>query len=203
MDFATSSGLAFASGINAYLPLLSFALAADLWPERYSINPEFAFLAQWWCIAILAVLTLADFVADKIPGVDHVWDVLHTVLRPVAGALVAGAASHASGGWLPVILALGAGLAALTHTTKATVRVTSTATTAGFLNIGLSIAEDIGVVLSVLASLLVPVLMLVVVMIFVLAFVFFAPRLVRRLKRRKRMRQASQSRGAVSPGGRN
>lgn len=201
MDFATSSGLAFASGINAYLPLLSFALAVDLWPERYSINPEFAFLAQWWCLVILAVLTLADFVADKIPGIDHVWDMLHTVLRPVAGALVAAAASHVSGGWLPVILALGAGLAALTHTTKATVRVTSTATTAGFLNTGLSIVEDIAVVLSVLASLLVPLVMLVVVIIFVIAFLFFVPRLVHFVKKRRQVRARRASSAAPKQAG--
>jgi len=69
MDLATSSGLAFASGINAYLPLLSLginaylpllslAIAADLWPGYYYINPQFAFLSQGWCIALLALLTL-------------------------------------------------------------------------------------------------------------------------------------------------
>lgn len=186
MDFATSSGLAFAAGINAYLPLLSLAVAVDLWPEQYHINPQFAFMAQGWCIVILAILTLADFFADKIPGVDHLWDAVHTLLRPVAGALVAAAASHASGGWLPVFIALGAGLAAMTHTTKATVRVTSTATTAGFLNIILSFAEDIFVALSVLISLLMPYVMLGVVAIFVLVFLLVAPRIFRTLKRRKK-----------------
>lgn len=185
MDFATSSGLSFAAGINAYLPLLSLAVATDLWPEQYHINPQFAFLAQGWCIAILAILTLADFFADKVPGLDHVWDAIHTVLRPVAGALVAAAASHATGGWLPIFVALGAGLAAMTHTTKATVRITSTATTAGFLNIGLSLAEDVFVALSVLISLIMPYVMLVVVVIFVLIFLLVAPRIFRALKRRR------------------
>lgn len=185
MDFATSSGLAFASGINAYLPLLSFAVAADVWPDRYHINPQFAFLTQGWCIVILAILTLADFCADKIPGLDHVWDAIHTLLRPVAGALVAAAASHASGGWLPVFIALGAGLAAMTHTTKATVRITSTATTAGCANIGLSIAEDIFTALSVLISLIMPYVMLVVVVLFVILFLLFVPRIVRTIKQRR------------------
>lgn len=195
MDFATSTGLSFAAGINAYLPLLSLALASDLWPEQYHINPQFAFLAQGWCIVILIILTLADFFADKIPGLDHVWDAIHTVLRPVAGALVAAAASHATGGWLPVFIALGAGLAAMTHTTKATVRLTSTATTAGLLNIVLSFAEDIFAAISVVLSMVMPYVMLGVVALFVLIFLLVVPRIIRRLRRRReRKRQQQQGR---------
>ncbi|HEX7734676.1 MAG TPA: DUF4126 domain-containing protein [Ktedonobacteraceae bacterium] len=186
MDFATSSGLAFAAGINAYLPLLSFAAAVDLWPENFHINPQFAFLTQGWCIVILVILTLADFFADKVPGLDHVWDLLHTVLRPVAGALIAAAASHASGGWLPVVIALGAGLAAVTHTTKASVRITSTVTTAGCMNIVLSFAEDVVAALSVLASLIFPYVMLVVVIAFVIVFFLLVPRITRTLKRKRK-----------------
>lgn len=186
MDFATSSGLAFAAGINAYLPLLSFAVAVDLWPENFHINPQFAFLTQGWCIVILVVLTLADFFADKIPGLDHAWDLLHTVLRPVAGALVAAAASHASGGWLPAFIALGAGLAAATHITKATVRVTSTVTTGGCMNIVLSFAEDLFAALSVLVSLIFPYVMLVVVIVFIIVFLLLVPRITRILKRKRK-----------------
>lgn len=185
MDFATSPGLAFAAGINAYLPLLSFAVAVDLWPENFHINPQFAFLTQGWCIVILVILTLADFFANKVPGLDHVWDLLHTVLRPVAGALIAAAASHASGGWLPVVIALGAGLAAVTHTTKASVRITSTVTTAGCMNIVLSFAEDVVAALSVLASLIFPYVMLVVVIAFVIVFFLLVPRITRTLKRKR------------------
>ena len=100
MDIGTSYGLAFLSGINAYLPLLSLAIAADVLPDHFKLNPQFGFITQPWCIIVLAILTLADVFADKIPVVDHLWDAVHTIIRPVAGAFVASAANpQATGGW--------------------------------------------------------------------------------------------------------
>src|SRR2546430_760468 len=165
VSLGTPLGLAFASGLNAYLPLLAFAVSAR-WLHLYKINPDFAFVTQTWFIAILVVLTILDFVADKFPIIDHTWDAIHTVVRPIAGALVAAAASgnalsgtqlppatsfdSANGGYaemgvissaglgMLVVLVIGGGLAALSHTTKATTRLFSTLTTAGLLNIVLS-----------------------------------------------------------------
>src|SRR5258708_34076397 len=90
MGLGTPLGLAFASGINAYLPMLSFAIAARFF-HLYKVNPNFAFITSNWCIAALVLLTLLDFVADKIPVIDHIWDVIHTAIRPIAGALIAAA----------------------------------------------------------------------------------------------------------------
>lgn len=72
-------GLAFASGINAYLPMLSLAIA-DRWFHLFAVNPIFGFITQTWSIATLIVLTVVDFVADKIPFVDHVWNAVHKVV---------------------------------------------------------------------------------------------------------------------------
>src|SRR5215469_7540500 len=143
MDFGTAYGLALSSGINAYLPLLSFSIAAR-WFHLYKVNPDFAFVTQDWFMITLAILALADIFADKIPVVDHIWDAIHTVLRPVAGAIVAAAASDQTSGaalLLPIIF--GGTLAGMAHTTKAATRLTSTASTAGIANVGISIAEDI------------------------------------------------------------
>src|SRR5207248_4440112 len=90
MDIGTPLGLAFASGINAYLPLLSFAVSARFL-HLAKVNPQFAFITQDWFIIALVILTLIDFVADKFPVIDHTWDAIHTVIRPIAGALVAAA----------------------------------------------------------------------------------------------------------------
>src|SRR5690349_17267010 len=110
MNYGTSYGLAFSSGVNAYLPLLSFAIAVR-WFHLYQVNPQYAFITQNWFIAVLILLTIADLVADKIPYVDHVWDLIHTVLRPIAGALVAAASdSQATGAGQVVPLVIGAGL---------------------------------------------------------------------------------------------
>src|SRR5579863_6010165 len=92
VSFGTPFGLAFASGLNAYLPLLAFSISVR-WLHLYKVNPNMAFITQNWFIAALVILTILDFVADKIPLIDHVWDAIHTVVRPLAGAVVAAASS--------------------------------------------------------------------------------------------------------------
>ncbi|GHO97721.1 membrane protein [Reticulibacter mediterranei] len=194
MELGTPLGLGFASGLNAYLPLLSFAVAAR-WLHWYHVNASFAFLTSDWCIVALLVLTLADFLVDKIPGVDHAWDATHTVVRPLAGALVAAASSgsvtipiHMSavstyhqigsifadvqvvGYGVLIIAVLGGILAAMSHAAKAATRFVSTITTAGLLNMVLSLSEDILVVLAILLSLFIPVVMLVLIALFLLVF---------------------------------
>ena len=201
--FGTPLGLAFASGLNAYLPLLTFALSVR-WLHLYTVSPHFAFITQSWFIAALVILTLLDFVADKIPLIDHIWNAVHTFVRPIAGAVVAVvASSHAlpvthiaavtshsgsraamvalsaipiTGVGLLVILIIGASLAALSHTTKATARLVSTITTAGFLNIVLSLVEDVLVFIVILLSLFASTVMLILLALFVLVL---APRYMR------------------------
>jgi len=211
MALGTPLGLAFASGINAYLPLLSFAISARFF-HLYTVNPNVAFITQAWFMIALVLLTLADFVADKFPIIDHIWDAVHTVIRPLMGALVAVASSgqfHLPGTSLSiaymlgtvvattnsisvvglgllVILLLGGVLAAMSHTAKATTRLVSTLTTAGVFNVVLSVAEDVLVCMVILLSLLVPLLMLILLGLFLLVF---GPRLFltwsRRLGRRR------------------
>ena len=219
MDLGTPLGLAFASGINAYLPLLSFVIS-----ERFlhlgKVNPQFAFITQDWFIIALVILTLIDFVADKFPVIDHTWDAIHTVIRPIAGALVAASSygqfqlpgikispassqipqamitssSHILGTivavsntvptlvpGLLIMLLLGGLLALMSHTAKATTRLVSTFTTAGLLNVGLSLAEDILVLIIVLLSLLVPIVMLILLGLFLIVF---GPGLLRAWSRR-------------------
>ncbi len=209
MDIATTYGLtyglAFASGINAYFPLLAFAIAAR-WLHLYKVNPNFSFITQTWFMVALAILALADLFADKIPIIDHIWDAIHTFIRPMAGAFVA-AASDNNIHVLPnttymgtpimtmginlsvtlvVVMIVGAVLAFMTHITKASTRIASTATTAGLLNIVLSIVEDIGVVIATLLSLFAPVVMFVIVILFVLVFLLVARRILRLFERRRR-----------------
>lgn len=185
MDFGTSYGLALSSGINAYLPLLSFGVAAR-WLNLYKINPNFSFVTADWFLILMAILALADLFADKIPVVDHAWDAVHTVVRPLAGALVAAASNNqVTGAGIPATMLLGGAFAGMTHVTKATTRVASTATTAGLLNTIISIVEDVVVVIGILLSLFLPIVMTVLIVIFVLLFLFIAPRIVRAIKRRR------------------
>ena len=201
--FGTPFGLAFASGLNAYLPLLSFALSVR-WLHLYTVNPHFTFITQNWFMAALVILTLLDFVADKIPFIDHVWNAIHTVVRPIAGAVVAVVASshllpvayitvvasHSGPGaaiaalsaipvtgiGLLVILIIGGGLAILSHSTKSTVRLVSTITTASFLNGVLSLVEDVLVFIVILLSLFASAVMFILLVLLVL---FLVPRFIR------------------------
>ena len=203
VDFGTPFGLAFASGLNAYLPLLAFALSVR-WLHLYTVNPHFAFLTQSWFIVVLVILTLLDFVADKIPLVEHGWNAIHTVVRPIAGAVVAVvssshalpvthitvASSHArpedalvalsaipvAGVGLLVIIIIGGVLATLSHTTKSSARFVSTLTTAGFLNVVLSLVEDVLVFIIIALSLFASAIMLILLVLLVL---FLVPRFVR------------------------
>lgn len=208
VNYGTPFGLAFASGLNAYLPMLAYSISVR-WLHLYKVNPHLAFLTQNWCIALLVVLTILDFVADKIPLIDHAWDAIHTVIRPVAGAFVAAAASSqyvagpfltgmhfpqlagfdfatisavaantvipVTGFVLLVIILIGGGLALLSHITKSTTRLVSTIASFGFLNIGLSVIEDILVVIFILLSLYASTVMLILLILLVLILV---PRLM-------------------------
>src|SRR5438270_3220740 len=193
MNIGTPFGLAFASGINAYLPLLSFAIAAR-WLHFYKVNPNFAFITSDWFLVVLVILTIMDFVADKIPLLDHTWDATQTVIRPIMGALVAAAGipnlagtlhlsetGHhllgttiavisivpAEGVGLLIVLVIGGLLAMMSHTAKVTTRLVSTLTTAGLFNIVLSFLEDGFVLLVILLYLFIPVVLLILLVLFV------------------------------------
>src|SRR5258708_12683052 len=108
MNIGTPYGLALASGIDAYIPLLSYTICARFF-HLFKVNPNLAFITQDWFMITLVILALADLFADKIPIVDHVWDAIHTVIRPVAGAIVPPAASNQTPGapLLPPIIFAG------------------------------------------------------------------------------------------------
>jgi len=139
----TSAGLGLGAGINAYATLLVFGLVARWQPGIF--HDELArFFASTPVLLVVVVLYLVEFAADKVPTVDHVWDVIHTLIRPVAGALVAWAAVSDRIPHGAVILAsiIAGGAALGSHATKATVRAVSTMTTAGLGNPVLSLLED-------------------------------------------------------------
>lgn len=200
LDFGTPFGLAFASGLNAYLPMLAFSLAVR-WLKLYTVNQHFAFVTQGWFIVVLVILTILDFVANKIPIIDHGWSAIHTFVRPIAGAVVAlVASSHAlppgtasgqaqpevapvafsaipiAGVGLLVILIIGAALAILSHTAKSTTRLFSTIATAGTFNAVLSLVEDALVLIVILLSLFASAIMFIAL---VLLMLFLVPRFMR------------------------
>lgn len=179
----TSVGLGLGAGINAYATLLVFGLVSR-WQPAIFHDELGRFFATTPVLITLAVLYLIEFVADKVPTVDHVWDVIHTIIRPLAGALVAWAAVSDRIPHGAVILAsVIAGTAALgSHLTKATLRGASTVATAGVGNPVLSILEDVFAFVNAVIAIFLPwvviVTLVVMSMIFIIVF-----RRVRRLRR--------------------
>ena len=186
-NFGTAYGLALSSGINAYLPLLSFSIAVR-WFHLFRVSQSFAFITQDGFIIALVVLSILDIIADKIPVFDSIWDSIHTVLRPISGAIVAGASStFIPTTVLPAVMILGGTVAAMGHTTKAVTRLTASVSTMGCANTSISIVEDILMIAAILLAIFVPVIMLVIALIFSALFVVFAPLLFSTLNYRLRM----------------
>lgn len=171
----TSVGLGAGAGINAYATLLVFGLLARWQPAMF--HDDLAhFFARTPVLIAIAVLYAIEFVADKIPAVDHLWDIIHTFIRPVAGAVVAWAATsnQIPRGAVIVATILAGGVALGAHATKATLRGTSTLTTAGLGNPILSLIEDVFAFATAAVAVLMPWLVLLAIaaiaVFFVLAY---------------------------------
>ncbi|WP_446216644.1 DUF4126 domain-containing protein [Micromonospora sp. IBHARD004] len=201
LEVLTGSGLAASAGLNAYIPLLLMGLLAR-YTDLMDLPTGWQWLGNGWVILILAVLLAIEVVADKVPVVDHVNDVVQTVVRPTAGGLAFGAGStsetvtvsdpdtfFSSHQWVPVVV--GVLIALGVHLLKSAARPVINATTAGFGAPVASTAEDAtSVVMSVVAILL-PVLVLVF-LVGLVAFLFW---FLRRRKERRRERQAARAAG--------
>jgi hypothetical protein len=138
-------GFSFAAGINLYATVAILGLAS-----RYgwvALPPQFQAFDNNWIIGTAIALYLVEFVADKIPWVDSIWDAIHTVIRPIGGAAIAVTTlGEASSTTETMVALLGGALAASTHFTKSGTRMMANASPEPFTNWALSIGEDVFVV---------------------------------------------------------
>ncbi|MBN1667378.1 MAG: DUF4126 domain-containing protein [Anaerolineales bacterium] len=158
MDIFTAFGLSASAGLNAYIPLLVIALLARF-TDLIRLNAPWDAIESWWVIAVLVVLSIIEFFADKVPAVNHVNDMVQTFVRPAAGAVVFLASSGA--GETHPVLAATAGIlvAGSVHVAKsAAVRPAVTAATGGTANVPVSILEDIASTLLSILAVVIPVL---------------------------------------------
>jgi hypothetical protein len=174
-------GLALSSGVNTYLPLFLLALFARF-GQVIHLSPRFAWLDSDQAIVILGALTLCEILAQKFPVLDNIWDFIHTLLRPIAGAVATGATLNTNN-TAEIVLAMlmGGTLAAAAHSTKSGLRLMSTSKSYGTANFALSLGEDAGVLTTTLLSVYAPWVMLAIVIIFVILFAFLGPRILRTL----------------------
>jgi hypothetical protein len=161
-------GLSSAAGLNAYLPLLVVALTARF-THLIQLNEPWDVLTSWWAIGALVVLLLIEMTVDKIPAADTVNDVINTVIRPVAGAILFAANSGVVGEVHPVLAFIcGLVVAGGVHAVKSTARPVVTATTAGTGNWLVSIGEDVVSFVTTVLAILVPVVLVFLIVLLIL-----------------------------------
>src|SRR6202795_3471311 len=135
-------GAGFSSGLNLYATIATLGLL-----QRFGVihlPAALQVLAHPWVLGIAIALYLIEFLADKIPYVDSVWDLIHTAIRPPAAALLAyGAAGAAPPEWRWGAALLAGGVALTSHGTKASARAAVNASPEPFTNWTLSLVEDI------------------------------------------------------------
>ncbi|HNI33843.1 MAG TPA: DUF4126 domain-containing protein [Microthrixaceae bacterium] len=181
-------GLASSAGLNAYIPALITALLAR-YTELVTLPDEFAFLSSGWVLATLTVLLLIEEVVDKIPGADHVNDIVQSLVRPASGAVLFAAGSEEAFGdhtWLALLVGFIAALCV--HGTKAAGRGVINVSTGG---IGAPVASVIEDVLS-LAGAIIAIVAPILVIVFIAGFVWVSVVIVRKRRERRRTKAAAR-----------
>jgi uncharacterized membrane protein len=174
-------GFSLAAGVNLYATVAVLGLAARY--DWVQLPEQFKAFNHPWVIGVAAILYVVEFVADKIPWVDSIWDSVHTVIRPVGGALIAVAAlGDTSPAVTGMIALLGGTVAAGSHMTKAGTRVAINTSPEPFTNWFASLAEDVFVIGLSLLTLKFPLLALAVSVAIVVMIVWLARRLWRWLR---------------------
>jgi hypothetical protein len=176
-------GFSVAAGVNLYATVALIGLASRFgW---VALPPEYAIFDSNWVIGTALVLYAVEFVADKIPWVDTLWDTVHTFIRPIGGAAVAVASlGDASPGMTALVALLGGTVAAGAHATKAGTRVVVNTSPEPFSNWLVSLAED-GFVLALgLLALKYPLAALVVSSVIIVGILMLAAVLLRAFRRR-------------------
>jgi hypothetical protein len=135
----------FAAGLNVYATVLTLGLLAHA--HWVVLPPGLEVLSDWWVIGVSATLFGVEFVADKIPGFDLLWNALHTFIRvPVAALLAYRATTQLSPGMQVMATAVGAAIALAAHGSKTAARALVTPSPEPVSNIALSASEDVGAV---------------------------------------------------------
>ncbi len=167
-------GLSASAGLNAYIPLLVVGVIAH-YTNLIKLTEPYDLLANPWILILVSVLLIVEMLADKIPAVNHINDIIQTIFRPAAGAIVFAASANAITGIHPVLaLACGLLVSGGVHTVKAAaIRPAVTATTAGAGNVPVSIAEDVVATVVSILSILIPVLVVVFVVLSVALIIWW------------------------------
>lgn len=175
----TGIGLAMPAGLNAYIPLLALALT-DRATTRITLNAPYDVLSSNAGIAVLLILLTIEVAVDKVPGLDHLNDIVQSFIRPAAGVIVALASTSGVVAVNPAVMVLlGLVLAGSVNAVKVTTRPAITIGTAGVFNPVVSIAEDAVAIIASIVAIFLPILVLVILAMFAVSSIL----LLRRYRR--------------------
>ncbi len=194
MEFLVGSSLAAAAGLNAWIPLFVLGML-DRFLPGFDLPGGWSWLSGDVALWIIGILLLIEVVADKIPAIDSLNDVVHTVVRPASGGIAFGAGASAeavtdpsqllqNNAWVPIVI--GVLIALAVHAAKATIRPVANVATAGLAAPALSTAEDVSSFALAITAIVVPVLAGILLLGLIVAIVVL-------LTRRRRRRVEAQT----------
>lgn len=181
VSLGRSLGFSLTSGVNLYATVAVLGLAARF--QWIALPPQYQAFNSDWVIGAALALYAIEFVADKIPWIDTLWDGVHTFIRPIGGAAVAIATlGEASGAYQTIIGLSGGAIAAASHFTKSSTRVAANTSPEPFSNWFLSFFEDAFVLALGLIALKYPIAALVITLLILIAIVVALRWIIRTLR---------------------
>ncbi len=185
MDLATLAlvtGLGWTSGVRFYAVV--FLLGLLQYSGLYVLPGELGVLAHPWVVGVSGLLFFTEFLADKVPGVDSLWDAIHTFIRIPGGALLAAAAVTESDPGLALAAGLlGGTIAAGAHLAKAGSRAMINTSPEPFSNWAASLTEDVLTLGALWTAFKYPLLFLSLLAAFLVLALWLLPRIWRALRR--------------------
>ncbi len=185
MDLSTlgfAMGSAWLSGINLYVTVFTLGLL-----QRFHIAHlpgDLGYLSHTWVLVVSGIMYAMQFLADKIPAVDSVWDMIHTFIRVPAGAVLAATAfAHFDPTIRIVALLLGGGIALTSHGTKTATRLAANTSPEPFSNVALSLLGDVVTLGGTLLMAVHPVVLIGIVLVAVVVSILLFRWVIRSLKR--------------------
>jgi len=179
---ALITGLAWASGLRLYLTLFIVGIIVHF--KLLALPPALEVLGHPWALAASGIMVIAEFLADKVPGFDSVWDLVHTFIRIPAGAILAAAAAgYADPVWVIVAAILGGAIASGSHLAKSGTRALINTSPEPVSNWTASLGEDALLVGGLWLMLKHPFLFLGALVVFLLLLAWLVPKLVIAVRR--------------------
>ncbi|HYP12362.1 MAG TPA: DUF4126 domain-containing protein [Bryobacteraceae bacterium] len=178
-------GLGFAAGMRLYATILALGLGIRFgWIDVPASFGDLRVLGEPMVLIPAGIACLVEFVSDKVPWLDSLWDSFHTFIRPIGASVLAATAFGSVDPtlkWLLVVLC--GGVALSSHSSKAATRVMVNHSPEPFSNIGLSLAGDLFVPFCVWVAVEHPMVAITFVAIFAVIFIWLVPKIYRLLSR--------------------